>query len=82
LRRRPIGVSREGRENDIKAKIIDLLEKMTNQPHDLLELEEMVRERLNELRAEGLPLPDDLVALEKKLEDEFQRQGKQPLRRD
>ena len=47
--------------DDIKAKIIDLLEKMTNQPHDMHELEEMVRERLNELRAEGMPLPEDLV---------------------
>ncbi len=68
--------------DDIKAQIIDLLEKMTNQPHDLHELEEMVRERLNELRAEGLPLPEDLVALEQKLEAEFEKQGKKPLRRN
>ena len=68
--------------DDIRAKIIDLLEKMTNQPHDMHELEEMVRERLNELRAEGMPLPDDLVDLEKKLDAEFVKQGKRPLRRD
>jgi predicted nucleic acid-binding Zn-ribbon protein len=68
--------------DDIRAKIIDLLEKMTNQPHDMHELEEMVRERLNELRAEGMPLPDDLVELEKKLDAEFVKQGKKPLRRD
>jgi len=67
--------------DDIRAKIIDLLEKMTNQPHDLHELEEMVRERLNELEAEGLPLPDDLVVLEQQLETEFERLGKTPLRR-
>lgn len=65
---------------DIKAQIIDLLEKMTNQPQDMHELEEMVRERLNELRAGGLPLPDDLVELEKKLDDELARSGKQSLR--
>ena len=68
--------------DDIRAKIIDLLEKMTNQPHDMHELEEMVRERLNELRAEGMPLPDDLVELEGKLDAEFIKQGKKPLRRD
>lgn len=67
--------------DDIKAKIIDLLGKMTNQPADFHELEEMVRERLNELRAEGLPLPEDLVELEKKLETEFERHGKPPLAR-
>jgi predicted nucleic acid-binding Zn-ribbon protein len=65
--------------DDIKAKMIDLLEKMTNQPHDLHELETMVRERLNELRAEGLPLPDDLVELEKKLDAEFAKRNKPPL---
>lgn len=64
---------------DIKAQIIDLLARMTNQPHDLHELEEMVRERLNELRAEGLPLPDDLVELEKKLDAELTRSGRDPL---
>lgn len=67
--------------DDIKAQIIDLLEKMTNQPHDMHELEEMVRERLNELRAEGLPLPDDLVELEKTLEVELEKQGKKPISR-
>ena len=68
--------------DDIKAQIIDLLEKMTNQPHDLHELEEMVRERLNELRAEGMPLPQDLVELEQKLDAELVRRNKKPLRRE
>ena len=68
--------------DDIRAKIIDLLEKMTNQPHDYRELEEMVRERLNELRAEGLPLPEDLVELERKLDAAFEKQGKTPIRRN
>jgi hypothetical protein len=30
---------------------------------------EQLREKLNELRAMGMPLPDDLVALEKRLDD-------------
>jgi hypothetical protein len=30
-----------------------------------------IRERFNEMRAFGMPLPDDLVRLEKELEAEF-----------
>lgn len=56
---------------DIKAQISLLLEEMVNQPEDEHELLEQVREKLNELRAMGMPLPDDLVALEKRLEERF-----------
>jgi hypothetical protein len=56
---------------DIKAQISLLLEQMVNQPEDEHELLEQVREKLNELRAMGMPLPTDLVALEKQLEDRF-----------
>lgn len=56
---------------DIKAQISLLLEQMVNQPEDEHELLEQVREKLNELRAMGMPLPGDLVALEKQLEDRF-----------
>jgi hypothetical protein len=45
---------------------------MENQPEDRHELYLQIRERLSELRAFGMPLPDDLVRLEKKLEAEFQ----------
>ena len=57
--------------DDIKAQISLLLEEMVNQPEDEHELLEQVREKLNELRALGMPLPDDLVALEKQLEERF-----------
>ena len=56
---------------DIKAQISLLLEQMVNQPEDEHELLEQVREKLNELRAMGMPLPADLVALEKQLEERF-----------
>lgn len=56
---------------DIKAQISLLLEQMVNQPEDEHELLEQVREKLNELRAMGMPLPTDLVALEKQLEERF-----------
>jgi hypothetical protein len=56
---------------EIKAQISLLLEQMVNQPEDEHEVLERLREKLNELRAMGLPLPADLVALEKRLEEQF-----------
>jgi hypothetical protein len=55
----------------IKAEISLLLNQMENQPGDAHELYEMIREKLGEMRAFGLPLPDDLLELEKKLERDF-----------
>jgi hypothetical protein len=60
----------------IKAEISLLLEQMTNQPHDKHELAEQVREMLNELKASGMPLPEDLVELEARLEREFEGKDK------
>jgi hypothetical protein len=48
---------------------------MVEQPEDVHELHERIREELNELRAMGMPLPDDLVALEKRLDDGFYAAG-------
>ena len=55
----------------IKAQIALLLEEMVNQPEDRHEMHEQLREKLNELRAMGMPLPADLLALEKRLEEQF-----------
>ena len=60
---------------EIKARIALLLEGMVEQPEDVHELHERIREELNELRAMGMPLPDDLVALEKRLDDGFNKPG-------
>ncbi|MGU3401425.1 hypothetical protein ACLBWS_17090 [Brucellaceae bacterium D45D] len=56
---------------DIKAEIALLFEQMVNQPEDAHEIHETVREKLNALRASGLPLPEDLVELEQRLEKDF-----------
>jgi hypothetical protein len=56
---------------EIKAQIALLFEEMVNQPEDEHEVLERLREKLNELRAMGMPLPDDLVALERRLEERF-----------
>jgi hypothetical protein len=44
---------------------------MQNEPKDRHELYLQLMEKLNELRAFGMPLPQDLVAMEKALEAEF-----------
>lgn len=61
---------------DIQAEISLLMTQMENQPEDLHELYERVREKLNEMKAFGMPLPADLVELEEKLEAHFMAQRK------
>ena len=60
---------------EFKARISLLLEEMVNQPEDQHEIQEQLREKLQEMRAMGLPLPADLVALEKRLDDDFLAAG-------
>ncbi|MBZ9738035.1 MULTISPECIES: hypothetical protein [unclassified Mesorhizobium] len=54
-----------------KAQISLLLEEMVNQPEDVHEVQEQLREKLREMRAMGLPLPADLVELEKRLDSDL-----------
>ena len=56
---------------DLKAELALLLNQMENQPEDRHELSLQIREKLNEMRAFGMPLPDDLVRLERELEAQF-----------
>jgi predicted nucleic acid-binding Zn-ribbon protein len=56
---------------DIKAEIALLFEEMVNQPEDAAEIREAIRGKLNELKANGMPLPEDLVELEKRLGSDF-----------
>ncbi|MDX8479234.1 hypothetical protein RFN28_12205 [Mesorhizobium sp. VK24D] len=58
-----------------KAQISLLLEEMVNQPKDEHEVQEQLREKLREMRAMGLPLPADLVALEKQLDEDLDVEG-------
>jgi hypothetical protein len=53
---------------NMKAAIALLLEQMANQPEDAHEIQETLREKLSEMRALGLPLPQDLIDLEARLE--------------
>jgi predicted nucleic acid-binding Zn-ribbon protein len=56
---------------NLMAQISLLVTQMENQPEDKHELYLQLRERLNEIRSTGMPLPEDLVRLEEELEAEF-----------
>ena len=58
---------------ELKAQLAYLMTEMENQPENAHELYETVREKLNAMRAMGMPLPDDLVDLEKQLDETFSK---------
>jgi hypothetical protein len=61
---------------ELKAQIALLLTSIEENPEDTHELHQQVRQKLAQFRAMGLPLPSDLVDLEKKLGDSFLKPGK------
>ena len=57
--------------DQLKMQISLLLTEMQNEPEDRHEIYLQLHEKLNEMKAFGMPLPDDLVSLEQVLEAEF-----------
>ncbi|MCB1513337.1 MAG: hypothetical protein KDJ18_00705 [Hyphomicrobiaceae bacterium] len=57
--------------DDVTAELGILMTRMQNEPEDRHELYLMVMEKLNEMKAFGMPLPEDLLKLEAALEAEF-----------
>jgi len=57
--------------DEFEAEIGLLLTQINKQPEDAHELYLQLREKLNELRAMNMQVPDDLVQLERQLEAEF-----------
>lgn len=55
----------------LKAQIGLLLGEVNDQPEDLHELYNQIHQELNQMRATGMALPADLVALEQRLLAEF-----------
>ncbi len=53
------------------AEISLLMSQMESEPKDKHEIYLQLREKLNEMKATGMPLPRDLVRLERRLEAEF-----------
>ena len=66
---------------DKEAELGLLLSRMQNQPQDAHELYELVRQKLNEMKAYGMPLPADLVQFERDLEAEFLAESEDRQRR-
>jgi hypothetical protein len=57
--------------DNLKAELGILMTQMQTQPEDRHELYLQLMEKLNEIKAFGMPLPQDLVEMEKALEAEF-----------
>jgi hypothetical protein len=62
----------------LKTEIGILLTEMQNEPHDEHELALQIHAKLHELKALGLPLPEDLVALEEALLEKGREQRPEP----
>ena len=58
---------------NLKAQLAMILDEIAANPHNAHELQENVREKLAEMQAMGLPLPQDLVGLEAYLEKDLER---------
>lgn len=58
-----------------KAQIAMLMDEIAARPDDAHVLQESLREKLAEMRALGLPVPEDLVALERALEERFEAEA-------
>jgi hypothetical protein len=56
---------------DKEAELGLLLTSMQDEPEDRHELYQLIRQKLNGLKAFGMPLPADLVQFERDLEAEF-----------
>lgn len=62
--------------SEYEAELNLLLTQMENLPEDRHEFYLQLREKLAEIRAFGMPVPDDLTRLEKELEQEFAKDMK------
>ena len=64
----------------IAVEIKSLLARLSDQPHNSQELEVTLRQKLDELRAFGMPLPDDLVELEAAIDRQLTSEARQGTR--
>lgn len=54
---------------DLKASIAVIMDDIAERPDERHVLQDALREKIAELRASGLPVPDDIRRLEEALED-------------
>ncbi len=60
---------------ELKAGITMLMDEIAKRPEDAHVLQEQLREKISELKALGLPVPEDILALELALEDKPESEG-------
>ena len=63
---------------NLRAQIDMLLEDAQDRPDSLYAIYQKVMQEINELRALGMPLPEDLVDLENALEEKFAGDAPEP----
>jgi hypothetical protein len=63
-----------------RVQIAMLMDEIARNPADAHELQETLREKLAEMQALGLPLPEDLVGLEEYLEDDLEASARRRRR--
>lgn len=56
---------------EIEAAIMELMEEVDREPEDAHEIYERLQQILASMRATGMPVPDDLLQMEKDLSAEF-----------
>lgn len=61
--------------DELKAEISLLLTQMDNQPEDRHEMWLLLVEKMSEMRAYGMPVPDDFKRMEAELAKEFARES-------
>ena len=60
---------------ELETEIAILMQQMEDQPANAHDVYLIVREKLNEMKAFGMPLPADLLELEKRLEQQFDEEA-------
>jgi len=55
----------------MKIAITMLMDEIIKRPEDARVLQEQLREKISEMKTMGLPVPDDILAFEDALEEEF-----------
>ena len=63
-------------KQEIEAAVLELLDEMEGELGDAHEIYMKLRQTLDSMRAMGMPLPDDLVRMEREMSAEFQTGSK------
>tara|TARA_R110000787_G_scaffold205346_2_gene315769 strand:+ start:348 stop:554 length:207 start_codon:yes stop_codon:yes gene_type:complete len=65
-------------KQEIEAAVLELLQEMEGDAGDAHEIYLKLRQTLDSMRATGMPLPDDLVRMEREMSAEFEGDAKAP----